>query len=112
MDIWKDKKRNCLGLPWTFTTYKLSQNYLNIKKGFFNIEDKEIFLNSIVEVRYKQNLFQRFFNLGDIFIERAYFLGVEDGTIVLKNVANVKKVRDKIAYYVAVNKKNETKERL
>ena len=35
--VWKDRKRNFLGLPWTFTKYSLSEDRFFIEKGLFKI---------------------------------------------------------------------------
>ncbi len=32
--IWKARKRNFLGLPWTFTVYGFSEHRLYVKTGF------------------------------------------------------------------------------
>lgn len=31
--VWSDRKRNWLGLPWTFTVYGLTEDRLFIKTG-------------------------------------------------------------------------------
>jgi hypothetical protein len=33
--LWSDRKRNFLGLPWTFTQYTLVPDRLLIDRGFF-----------------------------------------------------------------------------
>jgi len=40
---WKDRKR-ILGLPITFTRYRLSEDRLFLEKGFFNIKQEEVLL--------------------------------------------------------------------
>ena len=34
--VWEDRKRNFLGLPWTFTKYTLTPERLFINTGFLN----------------------------------------------------------------------------
>ena len=40
--IWKDRKRTFLGLPWSFTKYKLTEDRLFIETGFFNSIENEV----------------------------------------------------------------------
>ena len=41
--LWKDRKRH-LGLPLSFTRYRLSEDRLFCEKGFFNIKADEVLL--------------------------------------------------------------------
>ena len=40
--VWRDRKRNWLGLPWTFTVYGLTEDRLFIKSGMLNIHEDEV----------------------------------------------------------------------
>ena len=48
--VWKARKRNFLGLPWTFTVYGFSQDRLFIKSGIFNTREDEVRLYRITDI--------------------------------------------------------------
>ena len=39
--VWCDRKRTFLGLPWSFTVYKLTEEKLLIETGFFSKKDRK-----------------------------------------------------------------------
>jgi uncharacterized membrane protein YdbT with pleckstrin-like domain len=65
--IWKDRKRPILGLPLSFTKYKLTDEKFIIEKGFLNITQEEVRLYRIMDLRVKCTLAQRLFNVGTIY---------------------------------------------
>lgn len=64
--VWKDRKRIILGLPWTFTRYRLTQEKLIIDTGFLNRREEEIRLYRILDITLKRPLCQRLWGLGTI----------------------------------------------
>jgi len=64
--VWKDRKRIILGLPWTFTRYRLTQEKLIIDTGFLNRREEEIRLYRILDITLKRPLGQRLWGLGTI----------------------------------------------
>ena len=66
--IWEDRKRPILGLPISFTKYKLTEEKLIIDTGFFSRNQEEVRLYRITDFSVKQNLFQRIFGVGNIHI--------------------------------------------
>ena len=40
--LWKDRKRPFLGLPWSFTKYKVDEDRLYLETGFFNSTEDEV----------------------------------------------------------------------
>lgn len=64
--IWKDRKRPILGLPLSFTIYKLTEEKLIIKTGLLSIKEEEIQLYRIMDITLKCSLWQRIFNVGTI----------------------------------------------
>ena len=45
--LWRARKRNCFGLPWTFTVYTLKEDKLCISSGMLNKKYEEIRLYRI-----------------------------------------------------------------
>ena len=66
--IWTDKKRTFLGLPWSFTRYILTEKKLITRKGFFTILEDEVELYRVVDKSLKRTLGQRMFGLGTVTI--------------------------------------------
>lgn len=64
--IWHDRKRILFGLPWTFTTYSLSETSLFIKSGIFNVSEEEIRLYRIMDITLKRSFWERIFGLGTL----------------------------------------------
>ena len=90
--IWKDRKR-VLGLPWTFTRYRLSEDRLFCEKGFFNIKQDEVLLYRVRDLQLNLKLTQRIFGVGTICVVSS------DKSVPhldLKNVKNPREVKELI----------------
>ena len=65
--LWKARKRlTFFGLPWTFTVYRLTNDRLLIKTGFFTTREDEVRLYRILDISLKRTLIQKIFGLGTI----------------------------------------------
>jgi len=62
---WKDRKR-ILGMPITFTRYRLSEDRLFCEKGFLNIKQDEVLLYRVRDLQLTMTLGQRIFGVGTI----------------------------------------------
>lgn len=80
--IWKDRKRY-LGMPISFTRYRLSEDRLFLSVGFFNIRDEEVLLYRIRDINTTRTLWQRLFGVGTITVISA---DKSMPTLTLKNV--------------------------
>ena len=67
--LWKDRKRNFLGLPWTFTSYRMSPDRLFIEKGFLNSREDEVRLYRIVSLTMTRTIWQKITGTGTIHID-------------------------------------------
>ena len=90
--IWKERKRNIFGLPWTFTVYSLDSHALNVQTGLFNQSFEEIKLYRIRDFTVRRNFIQRMFGLGTIHICSADSSSPEFDIINVKNCMEVKKL--------------------
>lgn len=86
--LWTDKKRTFLGLPWSFTRYILTEKKLITRKGFFTIVEDEVELYRIVDKSLKSTLGQRMFGLGTVVIN------CRDTDTPVKEVLSIKKPRE------------------
>ena len=58
--LWKDRKR-ILGLPITFTRYRLSEDRIFRETGLLNLKEEEVLLYRVRDLELKRSLFQRIF---------------------------------------------------
>lgn len=90
--LWKDRKRH-LGLPLSFTRYKLTNDRLFIETGFLNIVSEEILLYRIRDISLKRNLGQRLFRVGTVKVISSDKTCPE---ALLKNIKNSEYVKELI----------------
>lgn len=65
--VWRDRKRTkFLGLPWTFTVYRLTKDRLLIKRGFFTTTEDEVRLYRIMDISLRRTLMQKLFRTGSL----------------------------------------------
>ena len=82
--LWSDRKRNFLGLPWTFTQYTLVPDRLLIDRGFFNSREDEVRLYRITDLTLTRNLWQKIIGTGTIHVDSA------DPTLKNFDIINIK----------------------
>lgn len=67
--IWRARKRNALGLPWTFTIYELTNDRLFITTGILNKREDEVRLYRITDISLTKSLWQRILGMGTIHLD-------------------------------------------
>lgn len=87
--LWADTKR-WLGLPWTFTKYRVDRERLYVKKGFFKTETDELLLYRILDIKSSQTLGQKLCGVGTVTL---YCTDMSTGTLALENIKQPDKVR-------------------
>ena len=85
--LWKDRKRTFLGLPLSFTRYRLDEDCLTIVTGFFNTTEDEIRLYRITDVTLTRTFGQKLLGLGTIHCDSS------DVTMKNFDIKNVKRPR-------------------
>ena len=88
--VWKDKKRTIFGLPWTFTTYKLTKDKLLIESGFLSKKEEEVRLYRIMDLTLNRPFWQRIWGLGTIHCCTADKSTPEFNVLKIKNAEYVK----------------------
>ena len=63
--LWKDRKRY-LGLPISFTRYRLSEDRIFREKGFLNLTVEEVLLYRVRDLEVTLSLWQRIFRVGTV----------------------------------------------
>ena len=63
--LWKDRRR-VLGMPLSFTRYRLSEDRLFCEKGFLNLKSDEVLLYRVQDLELTKSLGQRIFGVGTV----------------------------------------------
>ena len=90
--LWKDRKRH-LGMPLSFTRYRLSEDRLFCETGFLNIKADEVLLYRVRDLELTISLGQRIFGVGTVCVHSS------DQSIPhldLKNVKDPRRVKELI----------------
>lgn len=90
--LWKDRKRH-LGLPLSFTRYRLSEDRVFCETGFLNIHEEEVLLYRVRDLELRMSLGQRLFGVGTVCVHSS------DKTsphLDLKNVKHPREVKELI----------------
>ncbi len=65
--VFKERKRLLFfGLPWTFTKYTITPEYITIDKGLFNTTEDDCYMYKVSDVKLTSSLFEKIFKLGTI----------------------------------------------
>ena len=102
--IWKDRKRNALGLPWTFTKYSLSEDRLFVESGLLKTVENEVRLYRILDLSLSRTLSQKIFGIGTIKVSSA---DKTLGDIENKNIKKPDKVKEDLSRLVEENREKK-----
>ena len=89
---WQDRKR-ILGMPLTFTRYRMSEDRLFLSTGFFTTRDDEVLLYRVRDISLTITLWQRIFGVGTVTIISS---DKTMPTLVLKNIKQPRMIKEKI----------------
>ncbi len=95
--LWQERKRNALGLPWTFTIYAFNEERFFVKSGFFTQKQDEVRLYRIMDLSIKRTFMQRLFKLGTIQVHSS---DKSLGCFEVKNIKNVEDVKEQLSALV------------
>lgn len=99
--LWRERKRNALGLPWTFTVYSMSEDRLFINSGLLKTVENEVRLYRVLDLSLSRTLSQRIFGIGTITVSSA---DKSMGNFELKNVKHPDEVKERISQLVEENR--------
>lgn len=99
--VWSARKRNALGLPWTFTQYALSEDRLFVTSGLLKTVENEVRLYRVLDLSLSRTLLQKIFGMGTIHVASAdRTLGDFD----LVNIKNPDQVKERLSTLVEENR--------
>ena len=90
--LWQDRRR-VLGMPLSFTSYRLSEDRLFRETGMLNLKSEEVLLYRVQDLEMSMTLAQRIFGVGTVCVHSS------DKTtphLDLKNVKNPREVKELI----------------
>lgn len=87
---WKDRKR-ILGLPISFTKYKLENNRLFVSKGLFTTIEDELVMYRVLDVRLERTFINKIFGVGTVTL---YTADETNKILKLEKIKKPKRVRD------------------
>ena len=65
-DYIEKKRTKFLGLPLYFTKYSISQEKINIRRGFLTTTEDDAYMYKVQDVRLTRSLMERMFKLGTV----------------------------------------------
>lgn len=95
--LFKQRKRNWCGLPWSFTIYSFDAERLFIERGVLSKKEDEVRLYRILDISLERSFIQRIFGMGTIKIDSS------DKTMKcfeLKNIKHPKDVKEQLSQLV------------
>ena len=91
---YKEKKRSMfLGLPWTFTTYTVTDEIITVDSGLLRKEENDCYLYKVIDVRLENTLLERILGLGTI---HCFTGDVTDPDLNIQHIKHAKEIKDYI----------------
>ena len=90
--LWKDRKRH-LGMPLSFTRYRLSSDRLFLETGVLSSKEEEVILYRVRDLSLSISLWQRLFGVGTVTVASS---DKSMPTLVLKNIRHPREVKELI----------------
>jgi uncharacterized membrane protein YdbT with pleckstrin-like domain len=87
---WKDRKR-FLGMPLSFTKYRLEDNRLFVSRGLFTTVEDELVMYRILDVRLKRTFWDKIFGVGTVIL---YTADETNKELKLERIKTSKEVRN------------------
>lgn len=88
--LWNDRKR-FMGLPLSFTKYKLYEDKLIHSKGLLMVKEGEILLYRILDIELRISLLDRLFGVGTLVL---YTGDASDKIFNIQKIKNPREVAD------------------
>ena len=89
---YKEKKRSMFfGLPWTFTSYTITDEIITVDAGLLNKQENDCYMYKVIDVRLESSLLERIFGLGTI---HCFTGDVTDQDLKLLHIRHAKEIKD------------------
>lgn len=91
MEFVEKKRTLFLGLPWTFTQYKITEEVITIKRGFFKIIEDDCYMYKVQDVKLESTVMERLFKLSTVV---CYTGDTTHQQLVLTHIRNGRAIKD------------------
>lgn len=89
---YKEKKRSLFfGLPLSFTTYTITENKINIKKGLLRREEDDTLLYKVQDVKLVRGIWERIFKMGTVI---CYSSDITDSKLRITHIKNSSEIKE------------------
>ena len=89
---YKEKKRSMFfGLPWTFTSYTITDEIITVDAGLLNKQENDCYMYKVQDVKLSATLPERIFGLGTI---TCYTGDVTDKELRLIHIKHAKEIKN------------------
>ena len=90
--LWKDRKR-ILGMPLSFTRYRLSEDRIFLEVGLLNMKQEEVLLYRVRDLSLSRSFWQRTFRVGTVHLHSS---DKTTPVLALKNIRYPNEVKELI----------------
>lgn len=89
---YKERKRWLfLGLPFTFTTYHITEEFITVKSGLLRQKEDDCYMYKVVDTRLVISLAERIFGLGTV---ECFGGDTTDPTLRLHHIRHAKEIKN------------------
>ena len=94
---YKERKRILFfGLPWTFTTYQVTEELITTRSGILRRIENDCYMYKIVDVRLETSLLERLFGLGTV---HCFGGDVTEPDRLTRHIRHAREIKDFILHY-------------
>ena len=91
MEFKEGKRWLFLGLPFTFTTYTITEEMITIDTGILKRIENDCYMYKVVDIKLEASLMERMFKLGTII---CYTGDTTHPTLAIEHIKNARAIKD------------------
>ncbi len=91
MEFTERKRWMFLGLPFTFTVYRVKEDLITVEEGFFNRRENDCYMYKVQDVELIRSFGERIFGLGTV---KCYTGDTTDRELYISHVKRSKEIKD------------------
>ena len=91
MKFTEKKRWLFFGLPWTFTTYTVSDEFITVNTGLLHKQENDCYMYKVVDTRLCNSFWERIFGLGTV---HCFGGDVTNPTLTLSHIKHAKEIKN------------------
>ena len=91
MEFREKKRWGFFGLPFTFTTYMVTEELITVEEGFINKRENDCYIYKVQDVELIRTLGERMFGLGTV---KCYTGDTTNPELYLTHIKNAKNIKN------------------